>query len=118
MDQVEVELVKNGGPNCGWDAGDHKDFLRLRTQHNAKTGTVAFKTAMSRAVPLADEVQLSEHCEAYEKYLKLTKEKKELIAEYKKAKEDERIARMTKVSASKNNLASLNKDLGLDYDKS
>lgn len=72
MDQVELELVRNGGVNCGWDAADHKDFLRLRTQHNCKTGTVAFNTAMSRAVPLVDEVQVKEHSLAYEKYLKLT----------------------------------------------
>jgi len=31
MEQVEVEIIQNGGVNCGWDASDHKDFLRLHT---------------------------------------------------------------------------------------
>ena len=55
MEQVEIDLVQNGGVNCGWEASDHKDFLRLHTQMANKTGTVAFFTAMARAVPLADE---------------------------------------------------------------
>ena len=105
--------MRNGGVNCGWDAADHKDFLRLRTQHNTKI-SVAFITAMARAVPLVDDIQVREHCTAYDKYLKLTQEKKELIAEYKKAKEEERIARMTKVSNKNSNLSKLNKDLALD----
>ena len=114
MDQIELELVKNGGVNCGWDAADHKDFLRIRTQHNSKTGTVAFNTAMSRSVPLVDEVQVQEHCSAYEKYIMLTKHKKELLSEYKQAKEQERISRMTKVRGVSKNLHALNKDLALD----
>ena len=55
MEQVEIDIIQNGGPNCGWDAGDHKDFLRLQTQMSGRTGTIAFFTAMARAVPLADE---------------------------------------------------------------
>ena len=104
MDQVELEIVRNGGVNCGWDAADHKDFLRLRTQHNSKI-SVAFITAMARAVPLVDDIQVREHCAAYDKYLKLTQEKKEMIADYKKAKEEERISRMTKVSNKNSNLS-------------
>ena len=73
MDQTEIELIQNGGANCGWDAADHKDFLRLHTQMGAKVGTVAFFTAMARAVPLADEDQVRLHLEAYNKYLNITK---------------------------------------------
>ena len=72
MDQVELEIIRNGGLNCGWDAADHKDFLRLRTKFNNKTVTVAFVNAMSRAVPMADEVAVKEHCVAYDTYLDLT----------------------------------------------
>ena len=31
MEQVEIDIVQNGGVNCGWEASDHKDFLRLHT---------------------------------------------------------------------------------------
>ena len=29
MEQVEIDIIQNGGINCGWDASDHKDFLRI-----------------------------------------------------------------------------------------
>ena len=31
MEQVDIDLMQNGGINCGWDANDHKDFLRIHT---------------------------------------------------------------------------------------
>mgnify|MGYP001626552626 CR=1 FL=1 len=31
MEQIDIDIVQNGGNNCGWDASDHKDFLRLHT---------------------------------------------------------------------------------------
>jgi len=54
------------------------------------------------------------HTEAYNKYQDFTRQKKELLTEYKKAKEDERIARMTKASKATKANKQLNKDLGLD----
>ena len=65
MDQVEIDIMKNGGVNCGWDASDHKDFLRICTQMAGKTGTVAFISAMARTVPLADEAAVKSHLEAH-----------------------------------------------------
>lgn len=114
MDQVELEIVRNGGVNCGWDAADHKDFLRIRTKFNNKTVTVAFVNAMSRAVPMADEVAVKEHCVAYDNYLDLTKEKRELIVKYKGAKEEERISKLTKYDAKKTTYRRLNSDLDLE----
>ena len=81
-----------------------------------KTGTVAFFTAMARAVPLADEEQVSAHLESYTRYTDLTKKKKELLASYKTAKDEERIARMTKASKDTKNFKRLNSDLDLDHD--
>ena len=77
----------------------------------AKVGTVAFFTAMARAVPLADEDQVRLHLEAYNKYLNITKQKKELLTEYKKAKEEERISRMTRASKATQATKQLNADL-------
>ena len=68
MDQVEIDIIQNGGPNCGWEASDHKDFLRLHTQMASKVGTIAFINAMARAVPLADEAQVRIHVAAYVMY--------------------------------------------------
>ena len=45
---------------------------------------------------------------------KIAKKKKELLVAYKKAKEDERIARMTKVSKANKAYSKLNNDLDLD----
>lgn len=97
MDLIERELVKNGGIDCGWDAADHKDFLRLRTQHRERTNTIAFAQAMARAVPLADSAMLDDHIKSYDVYLQLTAEKKELISKYKKAREDEKLRKMGKL---------------------
>ena len=65
MEQVEIDIMQNGGVNCGWDANDHKDFLRICTQMAGKTGTIAFTQAMARTVPLADEAAVRSHLEAH-----------------------------------------------------
>ena len=114
MEQCEIDIVQNGGINCGWDAADHKDFLRLVTQMPNKTGTVAFMTAMARAVPLADEVQVNDHLRAHQTYQELTKKKKELLAAYKAAKEEERISKMTRVSKANAAFKRMNSDLDLE----
>jgi hypothetical protein len=86
LDKCDVQLQKNGGMNCGWDAADHKDFLRIRTQHNNKTNTMAFATELMRAVPGLDEEKVHEHVNQYDLYLLLTDSKKQLLLQYKDAK--------------------------------
>lgn len=54
-------LQANGGMNCGWDAPDHKDYLRIRTKHNNKTNTVGFMQEIMRAVPSIDNDNIQEH---------------------------------------------------------
>ena len=73
MEKVDIDIMQNGGVNCGWDASDHKDFLRLCTQMGAKTGTVAFFNAMARTVPLADEQMVTAHLDATQKYSDMIK---------------------------------------------
>ena len=46
--------------------------------------------------------------------MNLTKKKKELLANYKAAKEEERIAKMTRVSKATDAFKRLNSDLDLD----
>ena len=60
-----------GGPNCGWDAADHKDFLRVWTKHQGRQ-VIAFAQEVERAVPVMDIPQIQAHVETYRKYLDLT----------------------------------------------
>jgi hypothetical protein len=78
--------MNNGGINCGWDAADHKDFLRIRTKHNNKTTTVGFMQELMRAVPNIDVDSIKEHIARYDKYLDLTESKKQVLLQYKDAK--------------------------------
>jgi len=72
--------------------------------------TVAFITAMRRAVPTADEVNVRAHFDAHSNYLKMVEDKKELISKYKQAKEDDRKKRLQLVDGTDR----LNADLGLN----
>ena len=45
---------------------------------------------MQRAVPTADEFTVRAHIDSYTMYLQLLDEKKDLIAKYKAAKEEEK----------------------------
>jgi hypothetical protein len=87
--RIDCEIIANGGVNCGWEAADHEDYLKVRTKMGNKI-TVAFINAMRRAVPTADEIQVRFHFDAHSIYLKLIEDKKDLIAKYKEAKEDEK----------------------------
>ena len=42
IEKYDKEIQLNGGANSGWDDADHKDFLRIKTKHNNKLGTIAF----------------------------------------------------------------------------
>ena len=106
--KIDCDIIANGGHNCGWEAPDHDDFLKVRTKCGGKI-TVAFITAMRREVPIHDEVEVRAHFEAHQTYLKLVEDKKELIAKYKSAKEQERIKRV-KIAEG---MDKLNADLNL-----
>ena len=87
MDKLDLKILQNGGPNCGWDAPDHKDFLRIRTKFKNGSITLAFLNDMRRAVPNEDEIGVREHVRSHQKYLEYTEEKKDLIVKYKKVRE-------------------------------
>lgn len=87
--RIDCEIIANGGVNCGWDAADHEDYLKVRTKMGNRM-TVAFINAMRRAVPTADEFQVRSHFDAHSTYLQLVDDKKDLIAKYKQAKEEEK----------------------------
>lgn len=64
IEKIECEITANGGNNCGWDASDHQDFLKVRTKYGSKL-TVAFITAIRRFVPTADEMGVRAHFDAH-----------------------------------------------------
>jgi hypothetical protein len=53
MDNVDKQIRDLGGVNCGWDAADHKDFLRIRTKHQGRK-VIAFNQEVQRAVVAMD----------------------------------------------------------------
>jgi hypothetical protein len=75
-----------GVQNCGWDAADHKDFLRIKTKHKDKVNTVAFITEMRRAVPSIDEEEIQNHLKVYQNVQGMLSKKKTLMTEYKEEK--------------------------------
>lgn len=79
LDRIDGQLQENGGLNCGWEAADHKDYLRLRTKHNGKTMTVAFMTEIMRCVPGLNDDLIREHIARHDKLLELLDRKKELL---------------------------------------
>ena len=36
MDTIDKTIRELGGAECGWDAADHKDFLRIWTKHQGR----------------------------------------------------------------------------------
>lgn len=36
MDNIDKQIEKLGGQECGWDAADHKDFLWVWTKYNGR----------------------------------------------------------------------------------
>ena len=53
--RLDSDILHNGGTNCGWDAGDHEDFLKLRTLHKNKTSTIAFFNDVLSRIPNIDQ---------------------------------------------------------------
>lgn len=55
MDHLDKQIRDNGGQDCGWDAADHKDFLKVWTKFQGKQ-VIAFNSEVERAVPVMNEV--------------------------------------------------------------
>lgn len=85
MDSVDKQIKNLGGPDLGWDAPDHKDFLRVWTKHGGRQ-VIAFNNEVQRAVASMEVDQIAEHVERYRTYLELTALKKDLIIRYKESK--------------------------------
>ena len=113
IEAIEDKIQKHGGTqSCGWDASDHKDFLRVRTKHKDRVKTVAFQTEMRRAVPTADEEEIKAHIETFQKVQELLEKKKELMKKYKEAKKQSDVQGRT--DHQNERYSKLNDDLNLD----
>jgi hypothetical protein len=100
IDKIDLKLVNNGGVNCGWDGADHKDFLRIRMKYSQKNVSMAFVNELRRTIANCDDFECRAHIAAYNKYLELIEEKKELIQKYKEAREQMKVAKMTRLNGS------------------
>ena len=113
LEKVENHLIRNGGINCGWDAADHKDFLRIRTKHHNNACTLAFVQELLRCVPNIDDEGVKSHVRAYDTYLELCEFKKTLLVQYKEAKKKAQADRVTKLDTHNKMYSKLNSDLDL-----
>ncbi|CAD8179496.1 unnamed protein product [Paramecium octaurelia] len=66
---------------------DHREFLRVRTKHKGKI-TQNFVNDCLKAIPFITEDQLMEQIDNYNLLQQLEDEKKELLTEYKRKKEE------------------------------
>lgn len=112
MDSVDKQIRDIGGTDCGWDAADHKDFLRIRTKHQGRQ-VIAFNQEVQRAVPTMDHDQIAEHVQTYELYLSLTDQKKELIQKYKEAKNKQKHDKIEQAEAQTKKLEKVDRQIGL-----
>lgn len=99
MDLIDKQL-RDLGPDCGWDSADQKDFLRIWTKHGGKQ-VIAFNNEVQRAVAGKDLDQIAEHVAKYKLMLDLTKNKKELINQYKTLKDAERLSKLSDVKSER-----------------
>ena len=83
--------MEGGGVYCGWENGNHSDFLRLRSKHKGRL-SVAFLNDVRAVVPGETEESVKAHHIVYEKYLELTERKKNLIGAYNRVKREQKKA--------------------------
>ena len=110
LQEIDKKIEENGGSNCGWDAADHSDFLKLRTRHKNKTNTIAFISELKKLVPMISESEIGDHIHRYEIYQELLQSKKHNITKYNTLKKELRATHHVFTTIPQN---TLNEDLDL-----
>lgn len=87
IERYEERMTLNGGKLLGWDNEEHAEFLRLKMKHHAKVHSPAFLAECMSCIPIHSREEIQEHIERYAKQCDLEDAKKELIVQYKAAKE-------------------------------
>eukprot|EP01017_Pseudomicrothorax_dubius_P037939 TRINITY_DN561_c0_g4_i2.p1 TRINITY_DN561_c0_g4~~TRINITY_DN561_c0_g4_i2.p1 ORF type:complete len:332 (+),score=127.25 TRINITY_DN561_c0_g4_i2:105-1100(+) len=88
--EVDEAVASNGGKNCGWTAEDHASFLRLRTKHGNNVRKQAFLNDALVNFGYMTEEDVRSHIERFTTWGTLEAEKKELLEEYSKLKEEKK----------------------------
>ena len=76
---IQNEMYKNGMYG-GWNKSDHSDFLKLYTQINDDKKLLM---KLSEIMPHYSLSELTQHLSWYEKHLRLSKQKKEILYQWK-----------------------------------
>jgi hypothetical protein len=97
--QIDLDLLKNkakmidyiiekslNGQNLSWQARDHQDFLKLRTQHKGKINTLEFLNDLENTLPFMPRSELKNHIKMFNKFFQLSELKKLIINRYKDIK--------------------------------
>ncbi len=98
MREIKTEIADlnkaievNGGLNCGWTSSkDHAEYCKARLRHQGRTESTPFFTECQIVLPLYSPEALRSHTQAYNTFLKLEAKRKEVLAEYKTAKDKKR----------------------------
>lgn len=87
--ELNSAIETNGGLNCGWASGkDHSEYCKLRLRHQGRTESIPFFDECKILLPLYPEDMIREHTAVYHRFLKLEARRKEILAEYKVAKQE------------------------------
>lgn len=91
INDLNNAIESNGGINCGWTSSkDHTEYCKVRLRHQGRTESYPFYTECQIVLPLYPPEVLREHTDAYNKFLKLESKRKEILTNYKLAKEQKR----------------------------
>ena len=84
-------IEANGGLNCGWASSkDHSEYCKARLRVQGRTEATPFFSECQIVLPLYSQEALRQHTQAYNSFLKLDARRKEVLAEYKAAKDQKR----------------------------
>ena len=103
--EIDKELVRLGGVDCGWDALEHAAYMRLRTQllgpaiegkpkprygprSDGKLNRLIQRAA--RELPGRDEATVEEHEAHVARREELVRERRELLKQWRQAREEAR----------------------------
>lgn len=88
IDNKTNEIDSNGGINCSWPAKDHIKFTQIVFKLNGRMDTDAFFDECSLLLAIYTEAAVRDHVKIFKVFQGLDTEKKALLEEYKKIKQE------------------------------
>jgi len=86
LQEIDTEIEENGGERGEWRPDDHTLYLKLKAQMPNNTNAMLQKAAVS--IPMQDIYTVSAHHAWSLRYHQLVSEKKQIVAQWKLAREE------------------------------